>query len=229
MEHEKEVIDLNFDFRTLFFLTELMGTVAFSISGSTLAIKRRLDLFGVVFLGTTTAIGGGIIRDLLLGQIPPRAFLNYAYFLCAAATSLLVFVITGIKLKRGRPIQFVDDAILNFFDAVGLGVFSVVGVQNAINSGFEENIFFCVFLGMTTGVGGGVLRDVLSSSTPAILRKHVYALTSLSGSFCYYYLQRQADRVPGAIIISTILVVVIRMLASYYHWTLPKIFYDDTQ
>ena len=210
-----------FDPSILFFLTEIAGTVAFSISGAMLAIERNLDLFGVVFLGVVTAIGGGIIRDLLLGQVPPQAFLNYIYLLTAALTALIVFVISLLRSRQGKPIQFLNDTLLNIFDAAGLGIFSVIGVQNTINAGFGDNAFFCVFLGLTTGVGGGMLRDVLSRSTPAVLRKHIYALASLAGSLSYYFLHIYAPSV--SITLSTLLVVVLRVLASHYHWTLPRI------
>lgn len=212
---------MTFDIHILSFLTELIGTIAFSISGAMLAIERNLDLFGVVFLGAVTAIGGGIIRDLLLGQIPPQAFLNYIYMLFAVVTALVVFVIAHWRARQGKSIAFINDTVLNIFDAAGLGIFSVIGVQNTINAGFGDNAFFCVFLGLTTGVGGGMLRDVLSRSTPAVLRKHIYALASLAGALCYYLLQIYAPAV--SILVSTLLVVVLRVLASHYRWTLPRI------
>ena len=214
-----------FDPHILSFLTEIVGTVAFSISGAVLAIERNLDLFGVVFLGAVTAIGGGIIRDILLGQIPPQAFLNYIYLLFAVLTALVVFVISYIKQRRGKPMQFINDTVLNIFDAAGLGIFSAIGVQNTINAGFGDNAFFCVFLGLTTGVGGGMLRDVLSRSTPAVLRKHIYALASLAGALCYYWLRiyTPAFSIP----LSTALVVVLRVLASHYRWTLPRITFQS--
>lgn len=212
---------MTFDLHILSFLTEIIGTVAFSISGAMLAIERNLDLFGVVFLGAVTAIGGGIIRDLLLGQIPPQAFLNYVYLLVAVITALGVFVISHWRSRRGKSIQFMNDTVLNIFDAAGLGIFSVIGVQNTVNAGFGDNAFFCVFLGLTTGVGGGMLRDVLSRSTPAVLRKHIYALASLAGALCYYLLQIYVPAV--SILVSTLLVVVLRVLASHYRWTLPRI------
>ena len=205
----------------LFFITEIVGTVAFSISGAMLAIERKLDLFGVVFLGATTAIGGGIVRDILLGQIPPQAFLNYVYMLTAVITALIVFVLCWISNRSDNPIPFLSDGLLNFFDAAGLGIFSVIGVQNTINAGFGDNAFFCIFLGMTTGVGGGMLRDVMSHAVPAVLRKHIYALASIAGSICYYYLQFHHRWL--AIGVTTLLVVVIRLLASHYRWTLPRI------
>lgn len=209
------------DSSTLFFLTELVGTIAFSISGAMIAIERRLDLFGVVFLGAITAIGGGIVRDVLLGQNPPQSFLNYIYLLVAVITAFIVFCVAYIKNEKGQSIQFINDTVLNIFDAAGLGIFSIIGVQNTINAGFGDNAFFCIFLGMTTGVGGGMLRDVLSHATPAVLRKHIYALASLSGAGCYYYLR--SSLASGSILTSTMLVVLLRILASHYRWTLPRI------
>ena len=205
----------------LFFIVEILGTIAFAISGAVLAIERQLDLFGVLFLGAVTAIGGGIVRDILLGQIPPQAFLNYVYLTTAVITAFLVFLWTSYKQKHNHSMQMINDTLLNFFDAAGLGVFSVIGVQNTIRAGFEENAFFCIFLGMLTGVGGGILRDMMSRSTPAILRKHVYALASIAGSICYYFLHFHHRTL--AVLISTVLVVIIRMLARHYQWTLPRI------
>ncbi len=212
---------MGFDVNLLFFLTELVGTVAFSISGAMLAIERDLDLFGVLFLGIITAIGGGIVRDLLLGQIPPQAFLNYIYLLLAVAAALVVFTVSYLQNRRGLPMRFINDTVLNVLDAAGLGIFSVIGVQNTINAGFGDNAFFCIFLGMTTGVGGGMLRDVMSKSTPAVLRKHIYAIASLLGAMCFYFLQPHSE--TTAILVSVLLVVVLRVLASHYRWTLPRI------
>ena len=212
---------MNPDHGFLFFLVEMTGTVAFAISGAMLAIERRLDLCGVVFLGVVTAIGGGVLRDLLLGQVPPLAFLNSVYFLVSALTALVVFAAALLlRWRRGTSLPS-NSSLLNVFDAAGLGIFSVIGVQNTVAAGFGDNLFLCLFLGMTTGVGGGALRDVLSGSTPAILRKHVYALASLAGALCYYLLR---TRFPaGSIAVSTLLVILLRVLASRYRWTLPRI------
>ena len=212
---------MELDHGVLFFLVEMAGTAAFAISGAMLAIQRGLDLFGVVFLGTATAIGGGVLRDLLLGQVPPLAFLSGIYLLVSAAASLAVFAAALIHRHRGKGDLPAYSELLNVFDAAGLGIFSVIGVQHTVSAGFGENAFLCIFLGMTTGVGGGILRDMLSGSTPAILRKHVYALASIAGAVCYYLLR---DLLPGAsIAVSVLLVVVLRVLASHYRWTLPRI------
>ena len=205
----------------LFFVTEMIGTVAFAISGAMIAIERKLDLFGVLFLGATTAIGGGIVRDLLLGQIPPRAFLNYVYMLTAVISAAVIFLLSYLNTTMDEPGPFLNDNLLNFFDAAGLGIFSVIGVQHTINAGFGDNVFFCVFLGMLTGVGGGMLRDIMSQTTPAVLRKHIYALASIAGALCYYYLHPYHDGM--AILVTTVLVIAIRLLASHFKWTLPRV------
>ena len=205
----------------LFFITEMIGTVAFAISGAIIAIERKLDLFGVLFLGATTAIGGGIVRDILLGQIPPKAFLNYVYMLTAVISAAVIFLLSYLNTKQENPAPFLNDGLLNFFDAAGLGIFSVIGVQTTVNAGYGENMFFCVFLGACTGVGGGMIRDMMSSTTPAIFRKHIYALASIIGAIVYYLLMGMNRGV--AIVVTTILVTVLRVLATVYRWSLPKI------
>jgi uncharacterized membrane protein YeiH len=127
------------DIQFLSFITELIGTVAFAVSGAMLAIDRELNLFGVLFLGAITAIGGGIIRDLLLGQIPPQAFLNYVYLLVSVVSAFLVFLYSYLQVRRGGQRYFISDSLLNIFDAAGLGIFSVIGVQNTVSAGFGNN------------------------------------------------------------------------------------------
>ena len=212
---------MGFNVSMFSYITELVGTVAFSISGAMIAIERDLDLFGVLFLGIVTAIGGGVVRDLLLGLNPPMAFVNYVYLALAAVTALVLFVIAWVRYRKGKPIKFINDDLLNVLDAAGLGIFSVIGAQNTINAGFGDNAFFCIFLGMTTGVGGGMLRDIMSQSTPMVLRKYIYALASLAGAICFYYLQPLSE--TASIIISVALVIVLRVLASHYRWTLPRV------
>lgn len=205
----------------VFFLVELAGTAAFAVSGAMTAIWRELDLFGVLFLGAVTAIGGGVIRDLLMGRTPPQAFVNDIYLATALVTALIVFLWTAYRWKHGSREWKYADAVLNFFDAAGLGIFSVIGVQNTISAGFGDNAFFCVFLGMTTGVGGGMLRDMMSRQTPVVFRKHIYALASIGGSVCYVCLQKVNP--IAAVSVSVILVVAVRLLAAKYRWRLPKL------
>ena len=141
--------------------------------------------------------------------------------LTAVGTAALVFLFSYINSKRERPAPVLDDEVLNFFDAVGLGIFSVIGVQNTVAAGFGDNAFFCIFLGMLTGVGGGMIRDVLSQTTPAVLRKHIYAVASLAGALCYYCLRTVLP--SASVLVSTSLVIILRILACHYRWTLPRI------
>ena len=209
---------------TLFFLVEIIGTIAFAISGAMIAIDRELDLFGVISLGGATACGGGILRDILLGQIPPQSFIHPVYMTTAAVTSILVFVCTWYNQKRIVPLKGINEVFLNFCDAMGLGIFGVIGVQNTMNAGYGDNMFFCVFLGMCTAVGGGMLRDMMSCAVPAIFRKHIYALASIVGSIFYYVLVPHGSGL--AIVSSTGLVVTLRLMAARYQWSLPKLHAD---
>lgn len=212
---------------TLFFIVEILGTIAFAISGAMTAIDRDLDVFGVIMLGCVTACGGGILRDMILGQTPPQSFINPVYLTTAAASAAAVFLYTKYRHKRitdphnlGKlTLDF--DMPLNVIDAAGLGIFSVIGVQNTINAGYGNNMFFCVFLGACTGVGGGMLRDMMSSTTPAIFRKHIYALASIIGAIIYYLLMPANKGV--AIVITVVLVTILRVLATIYRWSLPKV------
>lgn len=132
---------------------ELVGTVAFALSGAMLAAHKGLDLFGVVFLGVVTALGGGTVRDILLGITPPRMFYNYEYVALAVLTALVLFLVFRLFPRARAGLAGQMDLLYNLCDAVGLGVFAVIGTQAGMEAGFAGNAFLCIFLGMTTGVG----------------------------------------------------------------------------
>lgn len=204
------------------FASEIIGTIAFAISGAMLAINRKMDIFGVLVLGLVTAMGGGFMRDVVLGLIPPSMFASPVYILVALLTSLYTFLMVHWNrhliplLPEGR-----FEWILNFTDAIGLGLFTVTGINVAVTAGYGEYDMLVIFLGMLTGVGGGMLRDILAGLTPAILVKHVYAVASLTGAFSYDCMRRL---IPGhmAMFASAMIVIVLRMLAYHYKWNLPK-------
>ena len=202
---------------------EIIGTVSFAVSGALVAIKAELDIFGVLFVGVITAFGGGICRDLLIGRTPPALFSNFYMFLIALLTGTLVFIIAYVKRQHFDEWRRKIDHINNFFDAVGLGAFAVMGTEVAFAQGFSDNIFLSVTLGMLTGVGGGIFRDILTNTTPYIFKKHVYALAAIAGSCVYYVLRRFLSGVLLASVIALVLVVALRMLATKYRWSLPKI------
>lgn len=206
---------------SIFFVIEVIGTIAFASSGAMVAIKKQLDLLGVVVLGATTAVGGGMLRDIILGNVPPGLFTHPVYALTALITVLALFMIVRLnqQILESRYIASYE-RMMNLFDAIGLAAFTVTGVDTAVLAGYREYHFLCVFLGVLTGVGGGVLRDIMAGQTPYILRKHVYACASIAGALCYVFL---ADWLTGdaSMIISAVLVVLIRLLASKYCWNLP--------
>lgn len=202
---------------------EIIGTISFAVSGAFVAIKARLDLFGVLFVGVITAVGGGIVRDVLIGRFPAAVFTRFHIFVIAAVAALIVFVIAYVHRQKFHAVQVKVEHINNFFDAVGLAAFSVMGTEVAFTGAFSDNMFLAVVLGTLTGVGGGIFRDILTDTTPYIFKKHVYALASIFGSIVYYLLRRYADNLIVASVASMLLIVIVRMLAAKHRWSLPKI------
>ena len=204
---------------TLFFVLELIGTIAFAASGAMVGLKKGMDIFGVAILGLCTAVGGGVIRDLVLGITPPVTFQDPVYALIAIATSIAVFLpAVRSRLERGSRLY---DVVMLLMDSIGLGVFTVVGVQSAYSVSSSYSIFLLAFVGVITGVGGGVLRDVLAGDTPYIFVKHFYACASLIGallcSLAWMPLGSTAATLLGAAA-----VVALRLCAAYFRWNLPK-------
>ena len=204
---------------TLFTVLEAVGTVAFAVSGATVALQRRLDVFGVMLLGLTTALGGGCIRDLLLGRTPPVMFSQPLYAIVAIATSLIVFLLAWYWRIGFFGHMVLIDRVNNIFDALGLGVFTVIGVRAGVAAGY-------VFLGLLTGVGGGVLRDMMSREIPMVLCRRVYAIASIIGGAAYFLLRTPLQESTAALT-GVILVFSIRMLATHYRWSLPRISEDQ--
>lgn len=204
--------------------TEFVGIIAFAISGAMISISRRMDVFGVIFLGLVTALGGGAIRDLFLGVIPPRNFFNFEHLLCALLTSAIVFILAKIFrdffFKNYKKINLV----VNFFDAVGLASFAISGVRLTIEAGYGNHDFFVVFMGIFTAVGGGMLRDVMSKEKPMIFCKNVYATAVLIGTVLYYILSYIISFPEiASMMITYAVIIVTRLLAAKYRWDLPKI------
>lgn len=211
-------------------ITDSIGVAAAAVSGAMIAIERKLDLFGVFFLGMITALGGGIMRDVLLGEVPPRFFTNYLAILIVVLMVSAVFITAKLwNGWRNPDVKRRIDQVHNLFDAVGLAAFTVTGAQVAILAGHADNPFLCVCMGMTTGIGGGVLRDMMSRHTPYVLQKRIYAVASIIGALFYWGLWRMG--VPLAItqISAMLLIVVIRVCATVFHWNLPRIALDENE
>ncbi len=198
--------------------SEIIGTIAFAISGALIAARKQLDVFGVTVLGAVTAIGGGILRDLIIGINPPLAFQDSGDALLAAIVALLVFFAYNHRLIKWD--LEVYNKLLLAADSIGLATFTVVGLQVAYQYCSEVRTFLFLFSAVITGCGGGILRDVLLGETPLVFVKHVYASASLVGAVLFmllYGVSRQAALFAGIVSI-----VVIRILAATRHWNLPK-------
>jgi len=174
-------------------------------------------------LGCITAVGGGMIRDVLIGNTPPLIFCNQDMLLLALATSIIVFIFAYINTKRIRKLQEKTAQIINFFDALGLAAFSVAGIEIASSAGYSESAGVAIAMGVITGVGGGVLRDVLADGVPSILTKEIYAVVSVFGCSMYYMIRTYTPYDVIGTIVVMVVMVLIRILAMRYRWHLPKI------
>lgn len=207
----------------IIFPIEIIGTVAFASSGAMVAVRKKLDLFGIIVLGVITAVGGGMLRDLMIGSIPPNMFLNPVYVFTAFLTVLVLFLLFRLwPFLLGSRYMESYEKIMNILDAVGLGAFTVTGINTCVKAGYGEYYFLIIFLGVITGIGGGILRDIMAGETPYVLKKHIYACASISGA-CLYVLLLQITPSDYAMLFSALLVILIRILASHYRWNLPGI------
>lgn len=199
---------------------EVLGTVAYAVSGAMAAIEKRADFFGVIFLACVTAMGGGILRDVLLGHFPPRIFFDPVNVPAAILTSVAVYAIArrwkDFYLSNTRLIDTID----NVFDALGLGAFTVMGVQIAMESGLQNNWLAALFIGMVTGIGGGLTRDLIINEMPFVLKKRIYAVATLVGGLVYFLLQGRVEQTVAAFA-SMGVTFSVRMLATHYRWNLP--------
>lgn len=189
----------------------LMGTFAFGLSGGILAVRKKMDLFGVLVLSVATGLGGGIMRDIILGHTPPATLSDWRYLAVAGLAGLLVFVWYSRVVQHGR--------FINAFDAVGLSIFTVTGTTIAINAGLSPAP--AALLGMLTGVGGGVLRDILGAEVPLIFRSEVYAVASMLGAIIIIVAsQTELSGIPAEII-AAIATFSLRMVSVRRGWRIP--------
>lgn len=213
--------------KIILLIMEWIGTISFATSGSLVAIRHGLDLFGVATVGTITAVGGGIMRDLMIGNLPPKIFSNPKILIVAIITSIVVFIIAYFYKKKFNQLSRVIDTVNVFFDALGLAAFTIAGVEVAVLESEKNSALLIIVMGVVTGVGGGVLRDVLVNEKPYILTKHIYAVVSILGSCIYSLLSIYAGYTVFATFFVLIFTVFIRLLAAKYRWKLPKIDIDE--
>ena len=195
----------------LLYALDLLGTAAFAASGAWAGVRRDMDLFGVVLLGLVTANGGGTVRDLLLGA-PPFILKNETYLYLSLIISLLVFIFHHKMEFLHHPLQY--------FDAVGLGTFVVIGTGKALD--YHIGFFGSVMMGVLTATAGGMIRDILSNQVPLVLQREVYASACLAGGALLYLLHLTA--LPGnvSLVVSAVVVTGVRLLAIQKGWSLPR-------
>ncbi len=197
---------------TLFYLLDMIGTAAFAASGAWAGVRREMDLFGVLVLGMVTAIGGGTLRDLLLGDTPPFCLTDENYLWLSLIVSLLVFI-------GHQHLKQISNPLL-YFDAIGLGTFVVIGTGKALQ--FNLGPLGAVLMGIMTATAGGVIRDVLSTRVPLILQREIYASACLIGAGLMVTLQYTALPQNLIIILAAATVITLRLLAISRNWALPK-------
>lgn len=205
---------------TLYYFLDLAGTFVFAISGAAAAKQRGLDLFGVLATAFTVACGGGIIRDLCIGSIPPAGLSNWRYLATAIIAAVMTIGLYPFVQRLNRPVLF--------FDALGLSLFAVTGAQKSLAYGHNAEV--AVLLGTITAVGGGVLRDVLLNRIPVIFEKEIYASAAVAGALIVvagnYFKLLSNDWIS---LIALIVCFLLRMLALHYHWNLPVYSRDSNQ
>ena len=212
---------------TITYIMEIMGTIAFAASGAMVGIRKRMDIFGVCVLGFVTACGGGMVRDVILGIAPPNVFRNPDYALVAVVTSMVVFAVIYVKRDvMDGSFKVVYDKTMLIMDTIGLAIFTVVGVNIGIQQGYLDKIFLLTFAGTITGVGGGLMRDVMADQPPYIFVKHIYASASVVGSLVCVYMYRAFGAVVS-MVVSSAVILLIRYLAAHYHWNLPHIDFNE--
>ncbi|SMO86062.1 trimeric intracellular cation channel family protein [Fodinibius sediminis] len=200
-------------------IAEILGTFAFAVSGATAAIQHRYDLFGILVLAFVTAIGGGTIRDLMVGNLPVSWLTNSL----AIWSVIAGFILTVTLRSRMRKVQ----SWIFFFDAVGLGLFTVMGVQVGLRADMSNGI--AIALGTITGCFGGVVRDVLSGSRPLIFRKEIYATASIIGGLIYIVLLKRFGSSIAIQAIAIFSTIALRFISYHYQIGLPQFNYrsDD--
>lgn len=208
----------------IMFVLELIGAAAFAVSGAMAAIEKRADIFGVLFLAVTTALGGGVIRDVLIGRIPPVMFVSYWYLLISVVAAFAVFIDAYLRSEKYKLHLDKLDAVNNIFDAIGLAVFTVSGMNAAMP--VSDNVILVLFVGMCTGVGGGMLRDVMTNTMPKVLRKRVYAVASLLGGGLYYAMYALGVNQIVSLGCGMLLIFALRLFATIYKWNLPSVKLD---
>ncbi len=196
------------------YILDLFGTMAFAVTGAFKAIEHKADIVGIIILATITGVAGGTIRDVILGKDLPNSLIDPSYVIITVVSAIVIFLLHS-KMKKHWNI-FLK------FDAIGLGVFTVIGATFAYNM-FGMNFLVIVLSGMLTAIGGGILRDVFVSQTPIVFVKELYASASFLGAAVFYLVILLTNDVYAGTISGLLLATGLRIIAMKYNWNLPKV------
>lgn len=199
---------------SIFFILDLLGTIAFAISGALAAMNRRLDLFGIFIIAFVTAIGGGTIRDILIGSTPVTWMENTLYI-------YLIGMVTIFAIIFRRKLNHLKTSLF-LFDTIGLGVFTITGVEMGIQN--DLNPIISITLGAMTGTFGGVIRDILCNEIPVIFRKEIYATACIIGGLAFVILHQMGVDIDVIYIVTSLTVIIIRLVVVKYHISLPSFY-----
>lgn len=197
----------------MFEFLDLLGTMAFAVSGALVAMEKRLDLFGILSLSFVTAIGGGTLRDVVIGISPVSWLTDLTYFFTIIAGTILAIIFR-------KKFSFLRMSLL-LFDTIGLAIFTLIGIEKGMEVGLHPII--CITLGTITACFGGVIRDILGNDIPVIFRKEIYATVCIVGGLVYYalfYLEVSKD---VNYLLTSGAIVAIRILAVVKKWSLPQV------
>lgn len=208
---------------TFIFILEIIGLTAFAITGTLDSIESRMDLLGVLIMGVVTSVGGGITRDIILGHIP-KSFTNPFYIYLSLIISAATFTFVYYKRNiRGENISNYFDGLLTITDAIGLAVFTILGMNVAYSMSMNLSPILYLLCGTLTACGGGILRDIMSQKLPYVFERNIYASASILGSILYFILRKSHLSEPVSMIIAILFIFIVRYIADRKNLQLPKI------
>ena len=206
--------ELSFSIQTLIYVLDLFGTMAFAVTGAFKAIEHKADIVGIIILATMTGVAGGTMRDIMIGRFPPNSISDPWYVVITSSTAIMIFFMYPRLQKHWN--------IFLKFDALGLGVFTIIGATFAYHV-FGLNFLAIALAGMLTAVGGGILRDLFVNEIPIVFVKELYASASFVGVLVFYLLLFVGTELYMTAIIGMVITTVLRLIAMKYNWNLPRV------
>lgn len=208
------MVDFSVPAEVFIYILDLFGTMAFAVTGAFKAIEHKSDIVGIIILATITGVAGGTIRDIVLGEFPTNSISDPAYVIITVATGIVIFFLYSHLKKHWN--------VFLKFDAIGLGVFTIIGATFAFNI-FGLNYLAMALAGVLTAIGGGILRDVFVNQVPIVFIKELYVSASFVGVTIFYLLLLAEIELYAATIAGIIITTGLRLVAMKYNWNLPKV------